>query len=119
MEMMGIMEKLKYSLLKNNEYKTLGGEKLVYLEGLGTALGQVPGVVWEAVHLLTAIVGFWFAYKLKDNKTLMWAFVLYGLTGILNTLVHLNLLHSYAVHIVESVLVFVAVVLVGTSMTKK
>lgn len=92
---------------------------MVYLEGLGAALGQVPDVVWEAVHLLTAVVGFWFAYRLKDNKALMWAFVLYGLTGLLNTLVHLNQLHSYAVHIIESVFVFVAVLLIGTNAAKK
>lgn len=92
---------------------------MVFLEGLGAAFRLIPDSIWAGVHLLTALVAFWFAYKLKDNKMFMWGFVLYGITGVLYTLVHFGKVDSYATHILESVLVFVAAIFVGTTLMKK
>ena len=88
-------------------------------DGLGQALSAVPNNLWAVIHLVTAIVAFWFAYKLKNNAKWMWAFVLYGITGALYTLVHFGQINNYATHIIESVLVFVAFILVGMSALKK
>lgn len=92
---------------------------MVYLDGLGKVFGAVPDPVWTLVHLVTALVAFWFASKAKENKQLMWAFVLYGVTGVLYALVHLGQVNSYTIHILESVLVFIAFIIVGMSVTKK
>ena len=92
---------------------------MVFLEGLGTALHSIPDMVWAVVHLVTALVAFLFAVKAKDNAQWMWAFVLYGVTGVLYTLVHFGQVDAYATHILESVLVFVAFILVGMSAMKK
>ena len=91
---------------------------MAILDGLGQALALIPNQVWAIVHLVTALVGFWFASKSKGNKNLMWAFVLYGITGVLYTLVHYGQVNNYATHILESVLVFVAFILVGVSTSK-
>ncbi len=92
---------------------------MAFLDGLGQALSAIPSTVWAIVHLVTALVAFWFAYKAKDNKQWMWAFVLYGITGVLYTLVHFGQVNNYATHIIESVLVFVAFVIIGMSAMKK
>ena len=89
------------------------------LEGLGTAFKAIPDSAWGIIHLVTALVAFWFAYKSKDNKQWMWAFVLYGITGVLYTFVHFGQVDSYATHILETVLVFVAFIMVGMSAMKK
>ena len=91
---------------------------MAFLDGLGQALSAIPNPVWAVVHLVTAIVAFWFAYKSK-NKQWMWAFVLYGVTGVLYTLVHYGQVNNYATHIIESVLVFIAFVMIGMSAMKK
>ena len=91
---------------------------MAMLDGLGQALSAVPNPVWTVIHLVTAVVAFWFASKSKGNNNLMWAFVLYGITGLLYTLVHLGQINNYATHIIESVLVFVAFILVGLSASK-
>lgn len=92
---------------------------MAFLDGLGQVLSAIPNQVWAVVHLVTALVAFWFAYKAKGNAMWMWAFVLYGVTGLLYTLVHFGQVNNYATHIIESVLVFVAFILVGTSAMKK
>lgn len=92
---------------------------MVLLEGLGAAFRLIPDPVWAAVHLVTALTGFWFAYKLKDNKMFMLGFTLYGITGVLYTLVHFGQVDSYATHILESVLVFAGAIAVGTTLIKK
>lgn len=92
---------------------------MAFLDGLGQAFSAIPNSVWAVVHLVTALAAFWFAYKSKDNAKWMWAFVLYGVTGVLYTLVHFGQVNNYATHIIESVLVFVAFVLVGMSAMKK
>ncbi len=81
----------------------------------------VPNTGWAIVHLVTALVGFYFAYKLKDNAKWMWGFVLYGIGGLLYTTVHLNLgiIDNGTTHLVESVLVFVAIILLGMGAMKK
>ena len=92
---------------------------MAFLDGLGQALSAIPNNIWAVVHLVTALAAFWFAYKSKGNNQWMWAFVLYGVTGVLYTLVHFGQVNNYATHIIESVLVFVAFVLVGMSAMKK
>ncbi|MBI3035305.1 hypothetical protein HYY71_03195 [Candidatus Woesearchaeota archaeon] len=92
---------------------------MAFLDGLGQALSAVPNQLWAVVHLVTALVAFWFAYKSKGNQQWMWAFVLYGVTGVLYTFVHFGQVNNYATHILESVLVFVAFILIGMSAMKK
>ena len=92
---------------------------MAFLDGLGQALSAVPNNIWAAVHLVTAVVAFWFAYKAKNNTKWKWAFVLYGITGVLYTSVHFGQVNNYATHIIESVLVFVAFILVGMRVMKK
>jgi len=92
---------------------------MAFLDGLGQALSAIPNNIWAVVHIVTALVAFWLAYKLKDNAKWMWAFVLYGITGVLYTLVHFGQVNNYATHIIESVLVFIAFILIGLSATKK
>lgn len=92
---------------------------MAFLDGLGQALSAIPNPVWAVVHLVTALVAFWFAYKAKNNAKWMWAFVLYGVTGLMYTLVHYGQVNNYATHILESVLVFVAIILFGMSAMKK
>ncbi len=92
---------------------------MVFLDGLGAAFKLVPDPVWAVVHLVTAIVAFYFTTKVKENKQLLWAFVLYGVTGLLFTLVHFGKADFYATHVLESVLVFVAIILFGMSKMKK
>ena len=89
------------------------------LEGLGAAFHKIPDQVWAAIHLVTALAAFWFAYKLKDNKNWLWAAVLYGITGVLYTFVHFGQLDAYATHILETVLVFVAFLIFGMGALKK
>ena len=92
---------------------------MVLLEGLGNAFVAIPNPVFAVIHLVTAIAGFYFAFKMKDNAMYLWGFVLYGLTGLMYTLVHFDLLHPYAVHVLESVLVFIAILMIGFGMSKK
>ena len=92
---------------------------MAFLGSLGAALGKVPNPVWAAVHLVTALVGLWFAFKAKENKLLMWGFILYAIPALLYTFVHYSLVDSYATHILESVLVFIAVILFGVATTQK
>ena len=92
------------------------------LKPIGTFLYTVvPPAGWAAVHLITAIVGFYFAYKVKSNAKWMWGFVLYGIGALLYVTVHLNLgyIDNGTTHLVESVLVFVAVILFGMGAMKK
>ena len=92
------------------------------LKPIGDLLyGIVPNAGWAIVHLVTALVGLYFAYKIKKNAKLMWGFVLYAIGGVLYTTVHLGmgLIDNGTAHLVESVLVFVAVLLFGTSLMKK
>jgi len=83
--------------------------------------GLVPNVGWAIVHLVTALVGFYFAYKVKDNAKWMWGFVLYGIGALLYVTVHLGmgLIDNGTTHLVETVLVFVAIILFGTAAIKK
>lgn len=92
---------------------------MALLDGLGQVFSAIPNPVWAVVHIVTAVAAFWFAYKAKDNPQWMWAFVLYGITGVLYTLVHFGQVNNYATHIIESVLVFVAFILVGMSAMNK
>ena len=92
------------------------------LKPIGDLLyGLVPNVGWAIVHLVTALVGFYFAYKVKDNAKWMWGFVLYGIGALLYTTVHLNLgiIDIGTTHLVETVLVFVAIILFGMGAMKK
>ena len=92
------------------------------LKPLGDLLYQiVPPAGWAVVHLVTALVGFYFAYKVKNNPKWMWAFVLYGIGALLYTTVHLGLglIDNGTTHLVESILVFVAIILLGTGAMKK
>ena len=92
------------------------------LKPLGDFLyGLVPNTGWAVIHLVTALVAFYFAYKAKDNAKWMWGFVLYGIGALLYTTVHLNLglIDNGTTHLVESVLVFVAVVLFGMGAMNK
>ena len=100
-----------------------GGEKMAeLLKPLGDFLySVVPPAGWAVVHLVTAVVGFYFAYKVKYNAKLAWGFVLYAIGGLLYTTVHLGLglIDNGTTHLVESVLVFVAVILFGMGFAKK
>ena len=92
------------------------------LKPIGDLLyGLVPNSGWAIVHLITALVGFYFAYKVKGNAKWMWGFVLYGIGALLYTTVHLGLglIDNGTTHLVETVLVFVAVILFGMSAMKK
>ena len=101
----------------------LGGEIMAeLLKPVGDFLyGVVPNAGWAIVHLITAVAGFYFAYKVKGNAQMMWAFVLYGIGALLYTTVHfgMGLIDTGTAHLVETVLVFVAVILIGMSATKK
>lgn len=91
------------------------------LKPIGDLLyGLVPNVGWAIVHLITALAGFYFAYKVKDNSKWMWAFVLYGIGALLYTTVHLGLglIDNGTTHLVETVLVFVAIILFGMGAMK-
>ena len=81
----------------------------------------VPPAGWAVVHVITALVGFYFAYKVKNNAKWMWAFALYGIGALLYATVHLGLglIDNGTAHLVETVLVFVAVLLIGNSAMKK
>lgn len=92
---------------------------MVALDGLGQAFSAVPTQAWAVIHFLTALTAFWFAYKLKNNKNWLWAAVLYGITGVLYTFVHLGQLNNYATHILETVLVFAAFLIFGMGAMKK
>ena len=87
---------------------------MVFLAGLGTTLAGLPPMLWTVVHLATALAGFWFAYKFKDNAGYMWGFTLYGVGALLYTFVHMGSVDAGATHYVETVLVFVAILLFGT-----
>ena len=92
------------------------------LKPVGDILYRViPPTGWAVVHLVSALVGFYFAYKVKDNAKWMWAFVLYGIGALLYTSVHLGLglIDNGTTHIVESVLVLVAIILFGMGAMKK
>ena len=80
----------------------------------------VPNNGWAVVHIITALVGFYFAYKLKHHVKWMWAFVLYGIGALLYATVHLGLgiIDNGTTHLVETVLVFVAILLFGSAMKK-
>lgn len=74
----------------------------------------VPNPVWIVVHAVTVLAALYFlssAVK-KNCKELAWAFGLYAVGAVLYTLVHLGAVDNYTTHILESVLVFVAVILV-------
>ena len=91
------------------------------LKPVGTFLyTAVPPMGWALVHLVTALVGFYFAYKLKKNAKWMWGFVLYGIGALLYMTVHLGLglIDNGTTHLVETVLVFVAVILFGMGMKR-
>ena len=81
----------------------------------------VPAAGWAVVHLLTALVGLYFAYKVKDNAKWMWGFVLYSIGALLYVTVHLgmSLIDINTTHLVETVLVFVAIILFGMGAMKK
>ena len=91
------------------------------LKPLGDFLySVVPNTGWAALHIITALVGFYFAYKVKHHAKWMWAFVLYGIGALLYTTVHLGLglIDNGTAHLVETVLVFVAILLFGSAMKK-
>jgi len=96
----------------------MAGELLKPIGDLLYAL--VPPAGWAVAHLITALVGFYFAYKLKKNAKWMWGFVLYGIVALLYMTVHLGLglIDNGTTHLVETVLVFVAVILFGMGMKK-
>ena len=82
-----------------------------FLAGLAPIFALLPSAGWGVVHLITALAAFWIAFKLKENSTWMWAYTLYGLTGLLYTGVHFGYVDNGATHYLESVLVFVAFVM--------
>ena len=91
------------------------------LKPIGDVLyGLVPNTGWAVVHLVTALVGFYFASKVKHHVKWMWAFVLYGIGALLYTTVHLGLgiIDQGTAHLVETALVFVAILLFGSAMKK-
>ena len=91
------------------------------LKPIGDVLyGLVPNTGWAVIHIVTALVGFYFAYKVKRNVKWMWAFVLYGIGALLYATVHLGLgiIDIGTTHLVETVLVFVAILLFGSAMKK-
>jgi hypothetical protein len=74
----------------------------------------VPAMVWTVVHIVTALVGLYYLTKSKGgDKMLTWAFVLYIVSGVLYSLVHLNYVDSYTTHILETVFMLIAFVLIG------
>lgn len=84
---------------------------MAFGEGLFSA---VPNMIWVIVHLVTALVALYFLVKTKEgDKMLTWAFGLYLVAGVLYTLVHLGYVDNYTTHILESVFMLVAFVLVG------
>ena len=84
-------------------------------EGLFSA---VPNTVWVVVHAITVLVGLYYLTKAKSDTMLMWAFILYTVSGVLYTLVHLGYVDSYTTHILESVFMLIAFVLVGMHAVK-
>lgn len=56
------------------------------------------------------------AAKEPGHKYMAWALALYGIGGLLYTLVHLGAVDNYTTHILESVLVFVAFILLYAQM---
>ena len=83
--------------------------------------GLVPNAGWGIIHFVTVLVGLYFAYKVQKNKRFMWAFVLYGIGAILYVTAHFNLglADIGTAHLLETVLVFVAVILFGIGSMKK
>ena len=91
------------------------------LKPIGDLLyGLVPGTGWAVVHIVTALVGFYFASKVKHHAKRMWAFVLYGVGALLYATMHLGLgvIDNGNAHLVETILVFVAILLFGSAMKK-
>ena len=83
--------------------------------------GWFPTNQWlfVIIHLITAAAAFYYSSKLKSHNKVMWAFVLYGITGLLYTMVHLGWIDNYFTHVTETVLVFIAFLMIGMSMTKR
>lgn len=81
----------------------------------------VPNTGWAVVHLITALAGLYVASKVKHNAKLVWAFVLYAISALLYTSVHfgLGIIDQGTAHLVESVLVFVAIILFAMVVKKK
>ena len=84
-------------------------------EGLFSA---VPNTVWVVVHAITALVGLYYLTKSRSDSTLMWVFILYVVSGVLFVLVHLGQVDMYTTHILESVFMFIAIILIGTHAVK-
>ena len=79
---------------------------------------MVPNAVWVVVHLATLLVGLYYLTKARADKGLLWAFILYMVAVLLYTLVHLGAIDNFTTHIVETVLVLVAFILVGQHAVK-
>jgi hypothetical protein len=79
----------------------------------------IPNHAFTAIHAVTAVVALVFLVKAAKagRAALAWAFGLYAVgSGVLSMLVHFGLFDLYALHVVESVLVFVAFILVSAGM---
>ena len=85
--------------------------------GIGI-FSNIPDVAFVVIHLFTFLAGIYFATKAKGNTKVMGAFALYGFTGLMYALVHLGSIDGYFTHVIETVLVFVAIILIGLSWGK-
>lgn len=70
------------------------------------------------IHVIIFLIAVWYMTKAKKNNNLMWAFLVLALGQLFFAFVHWGWMDNYTVHIIETVFVLVAVLLVGAEYTK-
>ena len=82
------------------------------------ALGEnlfngIPNIIWIFVHAIAALVGIYFLITLHLDKKITWALILYAVSASLFVLVFFDIIDLLAVHVISTVFLLVAFILVG------
>ena len=78
-----------------------------------TIFNGVSSFVWLVLHSVAALVGVYFLVKLHLDKQLTLAFILYVITSALFVLVFLDILDLFLVHVLSTVILLIAIILIG------
>ncbi|HSU73003.1 MAG TPA: hypothetical protein VLJ21_04095 [Candidatus Binatia bacterium] len=85
-------------------------------EGLFSA---IPNMAFVVIHAVAALVALYYLFKSSGgDKMLTWAFVLLAVSAALYALVHLAVVDQYTTHVLESVFMLIATILVGVHAVK-
>lgn len=86
--------------------------------GVGLFSG-IPDIAFVVIHTIAALVALYYVFKTKGGDAMLtWVFVLLAVSAALYALVHLDYVDGYTTHVLESVFMLVATILVGVHAVK-